>query len=213
MPAETAPSPRTWGPNDIPVPYVAAWTGESVMHMGLSVQPDGKGLCFANEEPADRDHQGVLWARLTDAPGTGTPRFPVMHSARQRRAMREMLCQVCAGPASRTSRGWLFLLTHEPADGAVTNKPPLCEPCVGVALGHCPRLTDPFAVRVRRPRVWGVFGDQWARGSGGILAPLPTDGYMPYGHPSARWFLATHLVLELDRMTRVPLPAGERSTP
>jgi hypothetical protein len=210
--ADTAAYPRTWGSHEIPVPYVTAWTGEPVLGMGMSVRPDRSGLCFEDEQPSDRDHRGVLWARLRNAPGEGTPKFPVMHSARQRRVMENLLCQVCGRPSSRTSRGWLFLLPHEPAEGDRTIKPPVCEPCATLAVHHCPRLTNPVAVRVHRPRVWGVFGDKWARGPGGGLVAIPTNGYLPYGDAEAsRWFLAAQLVLELERCTRVPLPDVERT--
>ena len=213
MPAKTAASPLTWGPREIPVPYVADWTGESVNCAGMTVRPDGSGLCYRDEQPSDRDYRGVLWARMTYAPGEGAPRFPLMHPARQRRAMEKLLCQVCGGPSSKTNRGWLFLLPSGPVDDVRTTKPPICEPCAVLAMRHCPHLTDPIAVRVRRPRVWGVYGDMWALRSGALVTRDDGDGFMQYGHANARWFLATHLVLDLDRCTRVPLPVDERSHP
>jgi hypothetical protein len=76
-----------------------------------------------------------------------------------------------------------------------------------LALRHCPELTDPVAVRVRKPRIWGVLGDQYApTGPSGGITHLPTDGYLPYGHATAaRWFVASQLVLELTRCTPAPL--------
>jgi hypothetical protein len=201
------------GRRHLPVPYVVLWSAERVTAArALTVRPDGCGLGYRGEEPRDRDRQGVLWARTRNAPGEGEPRFGAMHPARQRQAMVDKLCQVCGGPADRTSRGWLFLLPgtdgETQSEAGLSTKPPLCEPCARLALRHCPRLTNPVALRVRRPRVWGVFGDHYVPGPNG-LAALPTDGYMPYGHPARRWFLASQLVLDLERCTRVPLP-GDR---
>jgi hypothetical protein len=201
----------TWGPKSLPVPYAAAWTGETGTARALTVRRDGTGLCYRDEKPQDRDQHGVLWARMRQAPGDGRPKFGGMHPVRQWRAMRALLCQVCGGPASRTSRGWLFLIPGsgspsetDEVEGSLCTKPPICEPCAELALRHCPHLTGPVAVRSRRPRVWGVLGDQYApAGPSGGIAHIPTDGYMPYGHArAARWFIASQLVLELTRCTR-----------
>lgn len=209
MPADTSvPAEK------LPVPHAVMWSGEITTQRGLTVRPDGSGLCYQDETRADRDKHGVLWARVHQAPGEGRPNYRALHSVRQRRAMHGMLCQVCGGPASRTSRGWLFLLQRSDApqdgtdwpEGSLSTKPPICEPCAGLALRFCPHLTDPIAVRSRKPTVWGVYGDFYLP-NGGKLACLPSDGHMPYGHPrAARWFLASHLVIELTRCTRVELP-------
>jgi hypothetical protein len=201
----------TWGSRALPVPHAVAWSAETVTARMLTVRCDGTGLCYRDEKPEDRDQQGVLWARVRQAPGEGRPDYRVMHSARQRRAMRALLCQVCGGPASRTSHGWLFLIPGstgaDSVEGCLCTKPPVCEPCAQLAVRHCPHLTDPVALRSRRPRVWGVLGDQYApAGQNGGIAHIPTDGYLPYGHATAaRWFLASQLVLELTRCTRAPL--------
>jgi hypothetical protein len=200
--------PLTWGRNNLPVPYAAAWSGESPAVGGaLTVRADGAGLAYRDEVSLDRDRHGVLWARLDEAPGVGRPDFRLLHSLRQRRAMFGMLCQVCGAPAGRTSRGWLFLL-QRPApgeraanwpEGALSAKPPVCAPCARLALRHCPHLTDPLAVRVRKPRVWGVFGGLITPAGGGTLVQSPTDECLPYGHPGTPWFLASQLVVELGR--------------
>jgi hypothetical protein len=225
MPAESARTRlRTWGPRKTPVPYVAIWSGEmGATGRNLTVRPDGTGLCYRDESPADRDQHGVLWARARRAVGDGRPNFRRQHPTRQRQAMRSLLCQVCGGPASRTSRGWLFLMPDQ--DGSEgpdslwdgrdlwCTKPPICEPCIPPAIAHCPHLKDPVAVRSLRPRIWGVYGDQYAPTGGGRgLTCLETDAYLPYGQlpNAARWFLATQLVFELNRCTRVPLPDTSR---
>jgi hypothetical protein len=162
----TTPPPLTWGPNALPVPYAAAWSAETSALRTLTASPDHTGLAYQDETPADRDRHGVLWARLRHAPGEGRPRYRALHSERQRRAMYERLCQVCGGPAGRTSQGWLFLTQAADAadalpnwpEGALSTKPPVCPPCAALALRHCPYLDSPVAIRSRKPRVWGVFG-------------------------------------------------------
>ncbi|RKN38330.1 hypothetical protein [Streptomyces hoynatensis] len=205
---------RTWGPKGLPVPYVARWSGEPVTAGGrLTVRPDGRGLAYRDETPADRDRHGVLWARMVHAPGAGRPDYRVMHPARQRRAMGERLCQVCGREAGRTGKGWLFLMRRPEAgdevpgwpEGLLCRKPPVCAPCAEVATRHCPHLEPPVFVRCRKPRVWGVFGGAFTPGPrGGLVAG--EDGYLPYGHPAAPWFLGNQLVVELTRTTRVPEP-------
>ncbi|MCH6160743.1 hypothetical protein [Streptomyces marispadix] len=218
---------RTWGPRRMPVPYVAAWSGEvGGTGRNLTVRADGSGLCYRDETPADRDQHGVLWARTRRAAGVGRPNYGHQHPIRQRQAMRALLCQVCGGPASRTSRGWLFLMPNQEAsEGGGTvfdgrdiwcTKPPVCQPCVPQAIAHCPHLKNPVTLRSRRPRIWGVYGDQYAPGDGGRgLTCLETDAYLPYGQlpNAARWFLATQLVLELTRCTAEPLPGTTSNTP
>ncbi|MDT3395625.1 hypothetical protein RKE29_02995 [Streptomyces sp. B1866] len=209
--------PLLWGRNNLPVPYAARWSAERAAMRGvLTVRPDGRGLAYRDEAPADRDRHGVLWARLTEAQGEGRPDFGSLHTVRQRRAMFDMLCQVCGGPASRTSRGWLFLVqrpetAEESADwpeGLLSTKPPVCEPCAALAARYCPHLTDPVAVRVRKPRVWGVFGGFVVPDADGGLVPSPDDHTLPYGHSAACWFLASQLVIELTRCWSACEPFG-----
>ncbi|RKN37800.1 hypothetical protein [Streptomyces hoynatensis] len=201
----------TWGPKALPVPYVVKWSGEDVTAGGaLTLRPGGEGLAYREERAGDRDRHGVLWARVGEAPGSGRPDFRVMHPARQRQCMGERRCQVCGGPADRNGKGWLFALRRpEPGEeaagwpeGLLCMKPPVCEPCAHLAVQHCPHLGEPAFVRVRKPRVWGVFGGPFDR----ELTPGP-DACLPYGRQAAaRWFLANQLIVELTRATRVPAP-------
>jgi hypothetical protein len=127
MSAQPAPSPKTlsWGPRGLPVPYAVAWSAEvSTVGDALMVRRDGSGLAYRDETPQDRDRNGVLWARIGHAPGTGRPDYRSMHSQRQRHAMLHKLCQVCGGPADRTFQGWLFLLADTDTDpGGIPNDP------------------------------------------------------------------------------------------
>ncbi|ARQ69862.1 hypothetical protein [Streptomyces marincola] len=206
----------TWGPHQLPVPHAAAWSAERTAVAGaLTVRADGAGLAYRDERPGDRDGQGVLWARIGQAQGQGRPNFRALHSGRQRGAMLDKLCQVCGGQASRTGRGWLFLL-QRPAppeardwpEGLLCTKPPVCRPCAALAMRHCPHLSDPVVVRSRKPRTWGVFGGFFTPAPDGGLAPH-ADSALPYGDARAPWFLASQLVVELTRCTveSAPRPA------
>jgi hypothetical protein len=205
-----------WGPKNVPVPYAVAWSSEgSAIGGALTVRADGSGLAYRDETPQDRDRNGVLWARIARSPGTGRPDYRAMHTHRQHHAMRHMLCQVCGGPADRSSQGWLFLLadkTSGPAndqargadwpEGSVTTKPPVCLRCADLAVRHCPHLATPLFIRSRKPRTWGVFGGFFLpTRTGGLTAS--DDAYLPYGAPDARWFLASQAAVQLTRCTRV----------
>ncbi|WP_143659508.1 hypothetical protein [Streptomyces sp. MP131-18] len=178
------------------------------MSGSLTVRADRSGLAYRDETPGDRDGRSVLWARIGRAPGKGRPDFRALHSDRQRHTMLNKLCQVCGGQASRTAKGWLFLL-QRPDDmagspdwpeGTLCTKPPVCRPCAALAVRHCPHLTDPVTVRFRKPRTWGVFGGFFSPTPAGGLASHP-DSCLPYGDPYAPWFLASQLVVELTRCT------------
>ncbi|WP_147255347.1 hypothetical protein [Streptomyces sp. PT12] len=214
MPVRTVPAPPrllSWGPKSLPVPYAAAWTGENGGLAGaLTVRPDGKGLGYRDEVPQDRDGQGVLWTRMREAPGKGRPDFGALHPARQRNALLNKLCQVCGGQASRTSQGWLFLIEGSEMpewagddwpEGALSTKPPICRPCAALAVRHCPHLRHPLLIHSRKPRTWGVYGGFFTPDAVGTPRPHPTDEYLPYGHPSAPWFMASQLLVELPRCT------------
>ncbi|KAB8165788.1 hypothetical protein FH609_015400 [Streptomyces sp. 3MP-14] len=221
-PAPTpVPGPAAvWPPvrPQLPVPYVVSWSAErSGAGERLCVRSNGEGLGYRDERAEDRDHHGVLWARSADGCGEGRPVFPAMHPLRQREAMFNRLCQVCAKPASRTSDGVLFLNQREAEgdgeepdhwEGALTTKPPVCLPCAALAVRLCPHLTDPIAIRSRAPRLWGVFGGFFVSTlTGGWADPVPGTNYLRYGSPDQPWFLANQLVVQLRRCTVVDLRA------
>ncbi len=89
-------------------------------------------------------------------------------------------------------------------------KPPVCLPCAAAALRHCPHLAHPLAVRARKPRPRGVFGDFYVPGPTGALTQAG-GGLLRYGHRDSSWFLASQLVTELRRCTIVDLAAVGRS--
>ena len=212
MPAATTAVPArplTWGPHEVPVPYVVRWSSERVSARGVTVRADGSGLSYEDERPADRDAHGVLWAREPHTPGEGRPNYRSMHSSRQRSVVRTLSCQVCGGRADRNGQGWLFILPRTDADpeGSLCTKPPMCTPCSKLALRHCPHLADAIALRVRKPRVWGALGDVYVpTGPDRRVRCIPSHGYLAYGDAAAPWFLAAQLVLELRRVRRAALP-------
>ncbi|WP_433891927.1 hypothetical protein [Streptomyces sp. CA-111067] len=207
--------PLFWGPKKLPVPFAAAWSGEEPDISALIARPFGAGLAYSDERPEDRDEQGVLWARLSIAPGSGRPIFEAMHSVRQREAMLHRLCQVCGKPAERTEQGWLFLsqytrLTHAMGDSAnqgFTSKPPICPPCARLAVELCPHLTDPVVIRSANPRVWGVSGGFYVPNRYSKLVPFPSDDNLSYHQDpvAERWFLASQLIVHLTKCTPATL--------
>ncbi|WP_433889865.1 hypothetical protein [Streptomyces sp. CA-111067] len=208
-------SPLTWGPHKIPVPFAAVWSGERNDTGQLHIRTGRKGvpsLAYRDERPEDRDRHGVLWARTTWAPGSGTPQFADMHPLRQRDAMLLKLCQVCGKPADRTREGWLFLEARgphtldlpDPADPyqGFTSKPPVCSGCAVLAARMCPHLGDPVAFRSRKPLLWGTFGGMYLPNRTGRVLGLPKDDRLPYWRrDAARWFLASQLIVELTKCT------------
>ncbi|WP_433891806.1 hypothetical protein [Streptomyces sp. CA-111067] len=212
-------SPQTWGPHHIPVPFAASWSGEHPDNDQLHVRTDHKGvpgLAFRDERPEDRDRHGVLWARMSWAPGTGKPQFAQMHPLRQRDAMLLKLCQVCGKPADRTREGWLFLEARGPHTAGLpdpgdpyqgfTPKPPVCSGCAILAARMCPHLGDPIAFRSRKPLIAGVFGGLYLPNRNGRVLALPKDDHLYYGRTNAtRWFLASQLITELTKCTPATL--------
>lgn len=90
-------------------PYITSWSAEQDLPYRLVERP-GLGIGYTDESFGDRDAHGVLWQRAAVRHGVGRPEFGKVHPLRQRRAMRQLLCQVCAGPADRNYDGVLWLL-------------------------------------------------------------------------------------------------------
>src|SRR5213080_2620982 len=131
------------------VPYTTRWSSEHRLRPPVIERPGGTGIAFADEILSDRDRHGVLWQRVPSRPGDGRPEFGMVHSGRQRRAMRNLLCQVCAGPADRDDHGTLWLLPDHPGyhddwpgwpERMATPEPPVCLRCARIAVAACPAL-------------------------------------------------------------------------
>jgi hypothetical protein len=185
------------------VPYIASWSGEEVPKPEIVEHPSGFGIAFRDEQLVDRDSRGVLWDRYAVRPGAGKPRYAVIHTARQRRAMRVLLCQVCGDHADISPDGVLWLLPAETAhwpgwpNACTVSEPPVCAACVDLAVRHCPTLKrGHLLVRARRYSVHGVSGLLYRASQ-----PHPViTGQVTVSHadPTIRWVLATKLVRALD---------------
>lgn len=194
------------------VPYIARWSGERDAE-AVVIGRAGR-VAYADEVLQDRDADGVLWSRIGSRPGTGRPEFGKIHGLRQRRAMRRLLCQVCAGPADRNADGVLWLLGEDRDDPAswpeelLTSHPPLCLPCATTSVRFCPHLTRRYvALRVRAFRPAGVWGVLYRPGF-----PLPVAveaAGVDYADPRVRWVRAGQLITRLEEFTVVDLPGAD----
>ncbi|GAB1508126.1 hypothetical protein [Actinophytocola sp. KF-1] len=192
-------------------PYITTWSAEVDPAVTL-VERHGGGIAYADEVVADRDGNGVLWWRTSLRPGSGRPLFGQVHPLRQRRAMRRLLCQVCAGPADRTDDGVLWLLKDHrddwPSwpDGMGVMEPPICVSCVALSVRLCPALRRSAAVvRARRFPVAGVRGALYRGGP----RPVPiAEATLRIGDPRTRWLRATSLIRELNDTTVMPFDIG-----
>jgi hypothetical protein len=191
------------------VPYITTWSTEQPIATTLIERP-WSGIGYADEILGDRDENGVLWQRMTSAPGQGRPLFGKVHPLRQRRAMRRLLCGVCGGPPDRTDAGVLWLLRDYRDDWPgwpermAAVEPPVCLPCARVSVRACPALRrGHVAVRVGRSTVEGVYGIRYHVGQ-----PFPAsadDAVVTFDDPAIRWTRASQLVRELTDCTIVSL--------
>lgn len=195
--------------SNIIAPYVTTWSAEQDLPSQVVEQP-GCGVGYADELLGDRDARGVLWQRPAVRHGVGKPEFGRVHPLRQRRAMRKLLCQVCAGPADWNDEGVLWLLRDyqddwsEWPEGMACTEPPVCVPCVAFSLRLCPALRrGAVAVRVRAFEVAGVRGALYRKGMSGPVAVQ--DVNLTYGDPDIRWVIASALIRELRGCTFVSL--------
>lgn len=191
------------------VPYITSWSTEQPLPTRVIPHPRA-GIAYADETLGDRDEYGVLWNRMPSHPGQGRPQFGNIHSLRQRRAMRKLLCQVCAGPADHNNQGVLWLLKDHRDDWPswpehmAATEPPVCLPCAHTARRTCPALRKGHvAVRVGHSTVCGIYGVRFQLGH---LIPTPVeDAILRLDDPIIRWTRAEQLVRELRDCTIVSL--------
>lgn len=193
---------------NVVVPYVTSWSVEQPMPFEV-IEREGGGVAYADEIFADRDAQGVLWQRACSNPHEGRPEFGRVHTLRQRRAMRRLLCQVCGKAAHQSDEGMLWLLPdHRPdwagwPEGMANVEPPICRSCVGTSLRLCPELRrGAVAVRVREFPIVGVRGALYRPGRRGLVAV--DEVVVGYDDPAIRWVRAVGLVRELHGCVVVP---------
>jgi hypothetical protein len=196
-------NPRLLGGGSV-VPYIGSWTGEANCPTQVVRRPDN-GIGYADETILDRDQWGVLWTRIPSRVGVGHPLFKELHTVRQRRAMRRLLCQVCAQPADRTEQGMLWLVPGGDVDDRsgwprqmTTIYPPLCVACARISVRMCPALrVGAVAVRAHS-RVRGVNGvvfEPAGRYPG--LSVTDRGEVIPYDGPEIAWVQAVLLVRSL----------------
>jgi hypothetical protein len=171
------------------------------------------GIGYPDETLLDRDERGVLWTRTVARIGAGRPMFTTLHPRRQRRAMRDLLCQVCACPADHTSEGTLWLLPGDEVAavggdlaGLVVGHPPLCRACAAVSVRMCPALRVGHVAFRAHSREYGVRG-MVCRPSGAFGLAFNDDvQFVSFDDPvTLVWTQATQLLRELVDVTTVDL--------
>ncbi|MGH3762740.1 hypothetical protein [Actinophytocola sp.] len=204
MPSATLPAAG----RRVVAPYVTAWSEETDPPCRL-VEVPGGGIGYVDETVSDRDAHGVLSFRTPWRHGVGRPVFGKVHPLRQRRAMRRLLCQVCAEPADRTEVGVLWLLRDYREDwpgwpnGMGVTEPPVCLPCARLSVQVCPALRKgAVLVRAGRYEVAWVHGGLYT----GWREPCQVSRVtVSFTNPAVRWVRAVSLVRELWTCTLVAL--------
>jgi hypothetical protein len=187
-------------------PYISAWSTEELLPC-LFTEVPGRGVAYVDEQVTDRDEHGVLWARMSWAPGQGRPVFGQVHPLRHRQVMRRLRCQVCNSPADKTGDGMLWLLPDHREDWPgwpnrmATTEPPVCLPCVRVAVRACPALRrGAVAVRADWYPVVAVRGGLYVDGR---VPQVIGDELIALHDSRIRWVLAHNLVRELHDCTLI----------
>ncbi|TDP93825.1 hypothetical protein [Labedaea rhizosphaerae] len=209
-PVVKADKPVFRGPRG-PVPYVARWSAEEVLPAPLV--ETRQGIAYADESSVDRDGHRLLWTRVSSCPGVGEPLYRQMHPLRQRRAMRRLLCQVCARPADHNEDGTLWLISDQPhrwpgwPRRAQMTQPPLCLRCARISVRACPSFNrDHLAIRAHS-FVSGAWGGLYATGWPN-RHPLLTGAHtVQFDDPRIQWLQADQLTRELTDCTYVDLDA------
>lgn len=154
-----------------------------------------------------------MWVRTTGTAGVGKPLYKRQEPLRQRIAMRELRCQVCARPTEQTERGTLWLLPSDSTPdrtvlpGELTVAfPPICPHCARVSVRLCPRLRERYVLVYARSRVCGVDGILFAPGRDKpAMSWLDRANLIvPHDSPLAPWMLA----LQLHRTLSQIVPVG-----
>ncbi|MGC4950932.1 hypothetical protein ACLQ2N_32670 [Streptomyces sp. DT224] len=185
-------------------PYIIPWAGEITLPEPLMITPGGVFYVDPRVDQRHRDDDDVLW-EACGGQQTGPRIYALLHPARQREAMRNLLCATCGGPASRNADGMLWLmplLAGPPAEGTTwegvqTTIPPSCEPCADRVTAGCPWLRDGHVrLRARVAEQIGVRGTRYSRTGQPSLAE-DDDALVLYDSPDARYVVARHAVREL----------------
>lgn len=191
-------------------PYITAYSEEVVSYQ-LALAPaleatDGLRLAYA--DPVDSDWMfGVLWHRhgMTRA---GLPEWKLVNTARQRRCMLRLLCQVCGQPATEPDGRTWWVLPEPPAKTGVgdpfTNAPPTCHSCVPAALRLCPRLRESahvYSATAADP--YGVVADVFKPLRQGIIMVSSTTEVPLEAYRDLEYALAKQLIVTLEGLHEV----------
>lgn len=168
MPPQVAERPRT--ARGLPVPYVAAWTGE--MPFAVRSCPFAGGRVALTES-------GRRF--------TGTPVLGEMNLTRQREVIARGMCQVCAARLDTKVRWLVSLFEGDTSVGPLVREPWACASCLAFALGACPRLVGQ---RRRAADLFVVAATEWQVAhrpvsSVGVARDGDLAAHMAAQHPSA----------------------------
>jgi hypothetical protein len=184
------------------VPYIAAWSDEKRLPGIVASSPMGR-VRYVDESEGDRDGNGVLWVRHEDQRGAGRPVFDEVHPLRQRHAMENLLCQVCAEEPDCNADGVLWVMVDNRDDWPrwpnrmVTYDAPVCVPCARIASRSCPALRNrKVLIRSRTHPVMAVKGDVYASSPAGMV--MTGMGTVLLDSPTIRWTVAHQLLRRLS---------------
>ncbi|MFI2077568.1 hypothetical protein [Streptomyces triculaminicus] len=188
------------------MPFITAWSLEQPPEEDWLVAHPNGFVAYHDEKPHYRDEEMVLWVACRMLQGHGEPELGRVHPRRQKVAMEERLCQMCAEPADQNEQGVLWLLDGDmPREGAWTTQPPVCRACVPRVVRACPALRRSFTLlRVKHPVVEGVHGRLYQPAPGGGLVP-GKKRFLRYGDPLTVWMVAGQLYSALHGLTQVAL--------
>lgn len=152
----------------VPVPWTSSWSAEESFHL------------------AHCRWAGMLALCQPEAQGQGKPKFGKPHSQRQRRAIAEGLCDLCAGSLVLKTK---VSLSHASVrlDGAngpcvMQVEPLLCKHCAVVSMAHCPSLKRDIRNGSLRVRQVGRYEVQVARMSKAYVRELTGQAVEAAGH-------------------------------
>lgn len=197
----SAPTPLRY--KGRPVPYIAAWSAESVDLPRLLA---AGALALQGQRRA----AGVLWKPWRSKQGEGEPAYGDVHGPRQRECMLRMLCQVCGCPVQRDELGWPWLLEDRRSlpgwpEQQLTTHPPVCEECQPVSAVQCTPNRGRFvSVRVGQVLTDGVYGQLYTPVARRPV-PVGKKTVVFAGEARLRWMLGGRIAATLVDVTVVDM--------
>ena len=162
-----------------PVPWTVSWSGEDQFFVTTCRFAGGRRAICQNV-----------------APGVGQPRFGKPHSQRQREAISEGRCDLCAKPLARRTKVSLsharYRMNGAEGMAIMQVEPLLHRECAAISMRHCPSLRRDiragtlFVRQVTRSRV------QLA-----LMSPEYVATYVPRFVPDGRGLVVGHAKVEL----------------